>query len=52
MPVQFINAEEACRLVPDRATVGLIGGEAVLWKPPCFMKVWNAVSWKQENLRD
>ena len=26
MPVQFINAEEACRLVPDRATVGLIGG--------------------------
>ncbi|MEC8187030.1 MAG: CoA-transferase, partial [SAR324 cluster bacterium] len=26
MPVQFINAEEACRLVPDRANVGLIGG--------------------------
>ena len=26
MPVQFINAEEACRLVLDRATVGLIGG--------------------------
>ena len=26
MPVQFISAEEACRLVPNRATVGLIGG--------------------------
>ena len=26
--------------------------EAAVWKPPCSMKVWNAVSWRQENLKD